>query len=83
MCSATASEYIIPNIRMLKEIGIFSISVPIGGLMMSIIARIVLGVDDVETSVNMYGFTMGVIVLCLTQFFVRGAELEKDVEGLL
>lgn len=50
---------------------------------MSIIARIVLGVDDVETSVNMYGFTMGVIVLCLTQFFVRGAELEKDVEGLL
>lgn len=71
------------NIRMLKEIGIFSISVPIAGLVMSIIARIALGVDDVETSVNMYGFTMGVIVLCLTQFFVRGAELEKDVEGLL
>lgn len=81
--SKNSTPFQADNIRMLKEIGIFSISVPIGGLMMSIIARIVLGVDDVETSVNMYGFTMGVIVLCLTQFFVRGAELEKDVEGLL
>ena len=26
---------------------------------------------------------MGIIVLCLTQFFVHGAELEKDVDGLL
>ena len=81
--SKNSTPFQADNIRMLKEIGIFSIFVPIGGLMMSIIARIVLGVDDVETSVNMYGFTMGVIVLCLTQFFVRGAELEKDVEGLL
>ena len=26
---------------------------------------------------------MGIVVLCLTQFFVHGAELEKDVDGLL
>jgi len=26
---------------------------------------------------------MGIVVLCLTQFFVRGAELEKEVDGLL
>lgn len=71
------------NIRMLKEIGIFAISVPVVGLAMSIIARLVLGVDAVETSVNLYGFSMGLIVLCLTQFFIHGAELEKDVDGLL
>lgn len=71
------------NIRMLKEIGIFTISIPIVGLMMSIISRLVLGVDAVETSVNIYGFTMGIIVLCLTQFFIYGTELEKDVDGLL
>ncbi|MCI8497508.1 MAG: hypothetical protein HFE85_04585, partial [Clostridiales bacterium] len=71
------------NIRMLKEIGIFSIAVPIVGLIMSIIIRLVLGVDTVETSVRLDGFVMGIIVLCLTQFFAHGAELEKDVDGLL
>lgn len=71
------------NIRMLKEIGIFSISIPVVGLIMSIVCRLVLGVDAVETSVNVYGFFMGIIVLCLTQFFIYGTELEKDVDGLL
>lgn len=71
------------NIRMFKEIGIFSISIPIVGLIMSIVCRLVLGVDAVETSVNVYGFSMGIIVLCLTQFFIYGTKLEKDVEGLL
>lgn len=71
------------NIRMLKEIGIFSISIPIVGWIMCIVCRLVLGADAVETSVNMYGFYMGIIVLSLTQFFIHGAELEKDVDGLL
>lgn len=71
------------NIRMLKEIGIFAIAIPIVGVIMSIVCRLVFGVDTVETSVNVYGFSMGIIVLCLTQFFVHGAELEKDVDGLL
>ncbi|MCI5923615.1 MAG: hypothetical protein SOR38_06275 [Oscillospiraceae bacterium] len=71
------------NIRMLKEIGIFSFSIPLVGLIMSIICRLILGVDAVETSINFYGFFMGIVVLCLTQFFIHGAELEKDVDGLL
>lgn len=71
------------NIRMFTEIGIFSVSIPSVGLIMSTVLRIVLGVDNVETSVSSYGFIMGIIVLCITQFFVRGAELEKDVDGLL
>ncbi len=71
------------NIRMLKEIGIFSISVPVVGLLMSTVARLVIGVDAVETSVNMYGLSMGLIILCLTQFFLHGAKLEEDVDGLL
>ena len=50
---------------------------------MSIICRLILGVDAVETSINFYGFFMGIVVLCLTQFFIHGAELEKDVDGLL
>lgn len=73
----------VDNIRMMKEIGIFSIAIPIVGLVMTSLCRLIFGVDTVETSVNTYGFTMGVIVLCLTEFFAYGAELEKDVEGLL
>ena len=71
------------NVRMLKEIGIFAVSVPIVGLIMSIILRLAVGVDTVETSINLDGFFMGVLLLCLTQFFAYGAELEKDVDGLL
>ena len=67
---------------MLKRNRYFSISIPIVGLIMSIVCRLILGVDAVETSVNLYGFSMGIIVLCLTQFFIHGAELEKDVDGL-
>ena len=71
------------NIRMLREIGIFCIAVPVVGLTISAVARLILGVDAVETSVNVYGFSMGLIVLCLTQIFAHGAALEKDVEGLV
>ena len=68
---------------MMREIGIFSIAVPVIGLFMSFIVRLIIGVDAVESSKDMNGVFMGIIVLCLTQFFVHGAELEKDVDGLL
>ncbi len=71
------------NIRMLKEVGIFSIAIPVVSLIMSIVCRLVLGADAVEISVNAYGFSMGILVLCLTQFFIHGAQLEKDVDGLV
>ena len=71
------------NIRMMKEIGIFAIAVPVIGFIMSIIVRLVTGVETAEISIDMGGIFMGIIVLCLTQYFVHGAELEKDVDGLL
>lgn len=71
------------TIRMMKEIGIFSIAVPVIGIFMSLVFRLVTGVDTVENSMDMNGIFMGIVVLCITQFFVHGAELEKDVDGLL
>ena len=71
------------NIRRLKQIGIFSIAVPVVGVLMSIVIRLVMGVDAVETSVSQSGVFMGIIVLCLTQYFIHGAALEEDVDGLL
>ena len=71
------------NIRKLKEIGYLSIAVPIVGLVMSTIMRLALGPDAVEIGGDIDGFVMGIIVLCLTQYFAYGAQLEKDVDGLV
>ena len=71
------------NIRMMREIGIFSMAVPVIGFIMSIIIRLVTGSEFAEISLNTAGILMGIIVLCLTQFFVHGAQLEEDVDGLL
>ena len=71
------------NIRMMKEIGFFAISLPVIGFIMSIIIRLITGVETAEISIDMGGIFMGIIVLCITQFFVHGVELEKDVDGLL
>ncbi len=71
------------NVRMFREIGIFSISVPVVGFIMSIITRIVLGAGVAEISNNFSGLVIGVVVLCVTQFFARGIELEHDVDGLV
>ncbi len=71
------------NVRMMKEIGIFSIAVPVIGFIMSIIIRLVAGVETVEINIDMGGIFTGIIVLCLTQYFVHDADPEKDAEGLL
>lgn len=71
------------NVRMFREIGIFSISLPTVGLVMSGIIGLAVGFDVAHVSVSTNGFIMGIIVLCLTQFFAHGVELEKDVDGLL
>ena len=68
---------------MMREFVIFPIAVPVIGLFMSFIVRLIIGGDAGENSIDMNGVFMGIVVLCLTQFFVHGAELEKDVDGLL
>ena len=71
------------NVRMFREIGIFSIAVPVVGLIMSIITRLVLGADAAEVSNSLEGLVIGIVVLCITQFFAHGIEIEKDVDGLV
>ena len=71
------------NVRLIREIGIFTIAIPVIGLFVSIIARLVTGSEVAEISIDMSGILMGIIVLCLSQFFAHGVELEKDVDGLL
>lgn len=81
--SENATPFIRENVSCLKKIGIFAIAVPLVGLLMSIIIRLIIGVDAAEISVDQSGIFMGIVVLCLTQYFAYGVELEKDVDGLV
>ena len=71
------------NIRMVREIGIFCILIPVIQLVMSVIGMLVIRPESVEISVSMNGVVMGIIVLCLSQFFAYGTQLQEDVDGLV
>lgn len=70
--------------RMVREIGIFYLSIPVIGLVLSTAARLVLGPDIAEVGgIDIQGFVTGILLLCLSQFFAYGTQLQKDVDGLL
>lgn len=70
-------------VRMVREIGIFYIAVPVVGLAMSVISRLMLGAETAEISMSLEGFVTGLIILCLSQIFSYGMQLQRDVDGLL
>lgn len=71
------------NVRMLREIGIFAILIPAVEFICDVITKIIVGVDFVESSISITGIVLGIAVLCLSQFFVYGMELQRDSDGLL
>lgn len=70
-------------VRMVREIGIFFMLIPVVSLILSIIARFVVGVENTEIVVNIQGFITGILILCLSQIFSYGTELQSDVDGLV
>ncbi len=80
--SEAATPFQPDNVRMVREIGWFLMAVPVVGLVMSVVARLVLSAQ-IETSVSLSNLLVGLVVLCLSQVFARGMALESDVDGLL
>lgn len=70
-------------VRMLREIGIFFISLPVVGLIICIVTSIVLGPELARVGIKLESVITGIFVLCLTQAFSYGMELETDVDGLV
>ena len=73
-------------IRMIREIGIFCLAIPVVQLIMSLIARFVLSTTqapEIAVSLDFTGIFFGLVVLCLSQFFAYGAKLQEDTEGLV
>lgn len=82
--SENATPFQKDNVRMVREVGIFLIAVPVISLGMSILARLILGAEMTEvSSVGLSSFMVGLTVLCLSQFFAHGVELETETDGLL
>lgn len=79
--SEGATPFQTANVRMIREIGIFCIAIPVVELIMSVITGIAFG--GVESSVQFYGLVLGLVVLCLSRFFSYGVELQKETEGLV
>lgn len=69
-------------IRMIREIGIFCIAISVVSIIMSTVATAVLG-NDIETSVKLDRVVIGLMMICLSNYFAYGSELQKDVDGLL
>lgn len=73
--------------RMVREIGIFLLSIVAVELILSAIAYFVLGMggqaDLVESGFNLEMLVLGLLMLCLSGAFARGETLQRDVEGLI
>lgn len=71
------------NVRLIKNVGIYSIIIPFVGTVIGIITSLVAKNTYFDASLDVTVVFMGFVVLCLSQFFAYGVELEDEVEGLL
>ncbi|MBQ4128190.1 MAG: hypothetical protein IJD68_00285 [Ruminococcus sp.] len=72
-------------VRRVREIGIFSISIPVLSFAITTIITAVSLINSIpcEVSVSLDGVVIGLVCFCLTQIFTYGAKLEEEVDGLL
>lgn len=71
------------NVRLIKNIGIYSITAPFVGALTSVVMALIFQNNYFKASVDVTALFMGFVVLCLSQFFAHGVELEEEVNGLL
>ena len=82
-CAVQGEYFTAGNITRIERIGWLSILMPIIGFVTSLLAKLFGGPDALEISIDLTGLVMGILVLCLSQFFAHGVKLENDVDGLV
>lgn len=80
--SKGATPFQADNVRMIREIGIFAVAIPVVKMIGTVITQLVAG-DSVTVMLSLDGIVFGVIILALSRIFQYGVELEKDTEGLI
>lgn len=71
------------NVRMLREIGLFFLFMILVRFIMSAIAVAVIGPDAAEVSADFGDAITGMLILCLSQCFALGVQMQQDVDGLV
>lgn len=70
-------------VRMTREIGIFLISIPAVSVVFSVLAQLIGRTSTMHITIGLESLIIGLFVLCLSQFFNYGKELQGDVDGLV
>lgn len=81
--SEGSTPFRMDNVKAMRRVGFILMALPIVGLNMGFVVRLVAGPGGAEISNGVEGFVMGIIALCLTHFFAHGVELENDMDGLV
>lgn len=71
------------NVRMLREMGFFLLAVRVVELVAEVAAVLALGPEQVESSVGLNSFAVGILMLCLSQAFAQGVQMQRDVDGMV
>lgn len=79
--SQTNSPFQLDIIRMIKEIGIFAVSVPAVSFVFSFIGKLI--DPSLETSVNLTGVFFGLAILFLSKIFSYGYDMQKEMENIV
>lgn len=70
-----------PVVRMIREIGIFLIALPLTQLFLTWIAQLL--IPEANVSVSFLDVFLGLLMICLSQCFNYGIKLEEETEGLI
>lgn len=68
-------------VRMFREIGIFFVAVSVMSIISEIVVCLVGG--ELTSGFNYLSCFIGLVFLCISQFFNYGTRLEKDLDGLV
>ncbi len=68
-------------VRMFREIGIFFIAISVMSLISEIFTNI--AENELNTGFNYLNCFIGLVFLCISQFFNYGTRLERDLDGLV
>lgn len=69
-------------VRMVREIGIFSIGIPVFQFIGSLIIKL-FSHGAIETNVIITSLIFGIVIVNISEFFSYGVKLEEEVEGLV
>lgn len=71
------------NVKRIKNIGYYALAIPVSKIVMYAVFAVIVGINNLNISISLSEVVFGLVALCLAQYFAYGAELQREVDGLL